>query len=292
MEKYAIDMMEYLEIPKEAQELFVKISDKLKHNAEYTNARKTYMNYVDSEESIEIFCGLIENIAKDIDEHYYSVSFVFILESLDEARARYVEIGAGEEIFIASVMDLKYKFDECLTNYEVYGTFVLWWFRRLLRASIFIIGKFNYEIVPFKYDRYEKDGFVVNKGDKVLNIHIPPGGGMDKESRLNSYQRAAKFYKEVLNIEPRAFVCSSWLLSSANREILPPTSNIVDFMGDFDIIDEEERQTFPDAWRIFGKASQFPPGEWPEDTTLRKGYKKWILDGKYATTAYGVRIIN
>ncbi len=291
MEKYAIEIMQYLEIPEDAQKFFTEVSDKLKGNVEYMNARKTYMNYVDSEESIGVFCGLIENIAKDIDEHYYSVSFVFILESLNEARERYLEIGATEEIFLASVKDLRYKLDECLTNYDVYGTFVLWWFRRLLSASIFRIGKFNYEIIPFKYDRYEKDGVVINKDDLVLNVHIPPGGGMDKESRLDSYNKAVEFYKNVLNIKPKAFVCGSWLLSCINREILPPTSNIIGFMDDFDIIDETEHKSFPFGWRIFGKKSKLPPTEWTENTTLQKGYKKWILDGKYATTAYGVRII-
>ena len=188
-------------------------------------------------------------------------------------------------------MDLKYKFDECLENYGIYGTFVFWWFRRLLRASIFIIGKFNYETIEFRYDRYEKDGVVINKGDTVLNVHIPPGGGMDKESRLASYEKAAKFYKDVLNIDVKAFFCGSWLLSSVNREILPPRSNIIGFMDDFDIFDEKERKSFDFSWRIYGTAYTLPASEWPEDTTLRKGYKKWILDGKCATTGYGVRLI-
>lgn len=291
MNQYAVEMMVYLDIPKDAQAFFKKIYDKLKDNSKYIKARREYMNYVNSEEDIGVFCNIIENIAKEIDEHYYSVSFVFILESLVEVRERYKAIGASEEIYLASIMDLKYKFDECLTNHGVYGTFVLWWFRRLLRASIFIIGKFNYETIEFRYDRYEKDGVVINKGDTVLNVHIPPGGGMDKVSRLSSYEKAARFYKEVLNIQPKAFVCSSWLLSHVNREVLPSTSNIIGFMGDFDIIEEKEHKTFPFSWRIFGKASTLPVNEWPEDTTLQKGYKKWILDGKYPTTGYGVRII-
>lgn len=291
MDKYAIEMMKHLKIPQDAQELFVNISDKLKDNADYKKARCEYMNYVDSEENIEVFCKSIENIAGEIAEHYYSVGFVFMLESLGEVHNRYLEIGAGEEIYLATIMDLKYKFDECLINHGVYGTFVLWWFRRLLRASIFIIGKFNYETVGFRYDRYEKDGVVIKKDDTVLNVHIPPGGGMDKENRLDSYNRAEKFYKEVLKIKPKAFVCSSWLLSSVNREILPPKSNIVSFINDFDIVEEKEYDGIPFGWRIFGKASELPPGEWPEDTTLRKGYKEWILDGKRATYAYGVRTI-
>jgi len=291
MKKYEVEMMEYLEIPEDAQNLFIKISDKLKSSAEYINVRKTYMNYVGSEEDIGVFCNIIENIAKEIDEHYYSVSFVFILESLVEVRERYKAIGASEEIYLASIMDLKYKFDECLTNHGVYGTFVLWWFRRLLRASIFIIGRFNYEAIEFGSDRYEKDGVVINKGDTVLNLHIPPCGGMSDEVRIDSYNKAADFYRDVLNITAKAFICRSWLLSSVNREILPPTSNIIAFMGDFDIIEENEQKTFPFSWRIFGKASTLPVNEWPEDTTLQRGYKKWILDGNYATTGYGVRII-
>lgn len=47
-------------------------------------ARRNYMNYADSDEEMVVFCGIIENIAKDIDERYYSVSYVFMLECLEE----------------------------------------------------------------------------------------------------------------------------------------------------------------------------------------------------------------
>ncbi len=291
MEKYAVKMMEYLDIPQEAQEFFIKTSDKLNRNEEYICVRKNYMNYVDGKENMDGLCNILENIANEIDEHYYCVGYVFLLECLEEVRARYEKIGADKKIFLATVMDLKYKFDECLNTKGIYGTFVFKWFGRLLKAAIFLIGRFNFETAEFEYDRYEKDGVVINKGDIVLNIHIPPGRGMTEEGRQESYREAAKFFKDVLNINPKAFVCSSWLLSSANRKILPLKSNILGFMNDFDIIDEKEHTDFPFSWRIYGKAAELPAREWPEDTTIQKGYKKWILDGNYATTAYGVRII-
>ena len=50
-----------------------------------------------------------------------------------------------------------------------------------------------------------------------------------------------------------AFCCHSWLLFPENREILPETLNMVDFIGDFYIYDSEEYDVFHDKWRVFAK---------------------------------------
>ena len=77
------------------------------------------------------------------------------------------------------------------------------------------------------------------------------------------------------------FCCHSWLLFPKNREILPETLNMVDFIGDFYIYDSEEYDVFHDKWRVFAKDFEKPNSELPEDTTQRRCLKKkWLLTAK------------
>ena len=87
-------------------------------------------------------------------------------------------------------------------------------------------------------------------------------------------------------------VCGSWLLYPPYRGILSPTSNVVSFAGDWDILSSQESEEFHDAWRVFGAASKLPPEQWPEDTSMRRAYKKWILEGHKAGSGFGVLLFD
>ena len=55
---------------------------------------------------------------------------------------------------------------------------------------------------------------VLTPSTKVINVHIPRTlTPLDKESREDSYRRAAEFFKGELGGAPTVFVCHSWLLS-------------------------------------------------------------------------------
>ena len=72
-------------------------------------------------------------------------------------------------------------------------------------------------------------------------IHIPSSGEpFDREARLASYKMAYDFFREELAGGPLVCVCHSWLLYPGYKEVLKPTSNIVSFMGDFDIVEAED----------------------------------------------------
>ena len=60
-------------------------------------------------------------------------------------------------------------------------------------------------------------------------------------------------------------------------------------MDDFEIFDSSEHEGFGDDWRVFGHYTDFPLEEWPEDTSLRKAYKKWLTDGN--PTGHGCGVI-
>ena len=68
------------------------------------------------------------------------------------------------------------------------------------------------------------------------------------------------------------------------------TLNMVDFLGDFYIYDSEEYDVFHDKWRVFAKDCEKPNSELPEDTTQRRCFKKWLLDGKKTGAGAGIFI--
>ena len=127
----------------------------------------------------------------------------------------------------------------------------------------------------------------------MKSVHIPSSGEpFDQAARLASYKKAYQFFKEELQGGPLVCVCGSWLLYPPYRGILSPTSNVVSFAGDWDILSSQESEEFHDAWRVFGAASKLSPEQWPEDTSMRRAYKKWILEGHKAGSGFGVLLFD
>lgn len=65
--------------------------------------------------------------------------------------------------------------------------------------------------------------------DPVIHLHIPADGPLLPEQALESCRKMLKFHREVLQREPKAFVCESWLLDPMFAQLLPETSNILKF---------------------------------------------------------------
>lgn len=288
MNNFTVEMMERLSLPADAKELFYRLSEKLSENEEYLEYVKGYEG--DSEKTEHILLRL-EEMAEPTGESKYSAYFVFFLECLEGLYNKYIARGLPLEVFYDSVEDLKYKFDECLEVEGVYGTFVPTWYPRFYRVDRFKLGRLQYEVKPYPYDRYEKDGIVILKDEPVLNIHIPSCGPLKREERESSYKKAVEFYGKYFNFLPKAFICNSWLLYPDHLDFLNPDSNIIDFMKDFDIISKEDKE-FLYAWRIFGKsAKNLPVEEWSEKTSLQKAYKSRVLSGGKTGVGFGVKTV-
>ena len=176
-------------------------------------------------------------------------------------------------------------------NNGIWGTFVASWYSWFYTMHRFKLGRLQYEAVHFSGDTpVTVGGYTVKPGDTVYNMHIPSCGSLNRAARIESYKKAYEFYKKDLDGKPMVFRCHSWLLFPKNREILPETLNMVDFIGDFYIYDSEEYDVFHDKWRVFAKDFEKPNSELPEDTTQRRCFKKWLLDGKKTGAGAGIFI--
>ena len=154
----------------------------------------------------------------------------------------------------------------------------------------FALGRFQYVLRYSDRETFTSpSGFVVNKGDPYLEFHIPSSGiPLTDEVRNDSYRRAWEFFKDQFGDKPVYLSTSSWLIYPAHKLFLSEKSNIRKFIDDFDICFANPKDNFGDRWRLYGRYADLPVEEWPEDTSMRRDFKKWILSGNKTGNAWGL----
>lgn len=222
--------------------------------------------------------------------HKYSAELLIFILFSKHLRELYKQSGISDKIWFDSMCDLKWKLWECKAVKGSWGSFVAGWFPGFFNLTRFALGRLQFEIVEFDGE-YEKDGKKLKKGDKVVNVHIPRTlTPLDKESRDDAYAQAAEFFSGMTDGAPISFVCSSWLLYPEAEKILPAHSNIRGFMADYDIIRSkvDEEGDYHNMWRLFDMDFTGDFKDYPEDSSLRRAYKKFLLDGNRTGSGYGV----
>ncbi|MBQ7830967.1 MAG: hypothetical protein IJ393_02695 [Clostridia bacterium] len=88
------------------------------------------------------------------------------------------------------------------------------------------------------------------------------------------------------------FVCHSWLLYTPTLEIFPKHSNTYRFSHEFDVLWDEHNKVgeYSSAWRLFDMDYTGNVNDYPEDTSLRRAYKQYLLDGGTTGAGFGVII--
>ena len=292
MIEYVLSFMDELGFDKEAVESLS------------ADIEKIYAN----EEAKALFAGAIDDYERDIHSNYtelreaakrageivgvhaYSAELLLFICFSKHLRELYRLRGISDRIWFDSMSDLKWKLWECKAVKGIWGSFVAGWFPGFFNLTRFALGRLQFEIVAFDGE-YEKNGKALKKGDKVINVHIPRTlTPLDKESRDDAYAQAAEFFKNMTDGAPIAFVCSSWLLYPEAEKILPAHSNIRGFMADYDMIRSKVNGEgeYGDMWRLFDMDYTGDFNDYPEDSSLRRAYKKFLLDGNRTGSGYGV----
>lgn len=243
-------------------------------------------------------CALTEELLKSLSQQsgisHYTLWMLLLIEAAAPMERVFAEKHIPQKLFWETFSDLRCKALECYENYGVWGTFVAFWYPIFYSQDIVKLGRMEYENAVYRREEpYEKNGILLQKGDPVKHIHIPSSGEpFSREARLASYKKAYEFFREELQGRPLACLCHSWLLDPAIPHILPESSNIVSFQKDFHIISTEESAEFHDCWRVFGAASQRPLEQLPEDTSMRRAFKKYLLSGGKTSEGLGVLLFD
>ena len=241
--------------------------------------------------SFESMLNKVRELSERVGVHVYTADLVLAICFTRGLKKHYINAGISLDIWKNSVLDLRYKLDECICVKGIIGSFVARWFSGFFDLTRFALGRLQFEIVSFGAE-YETEGLRLSHDSKLINVHIPrTGARLDRESTLESYRLAKEFFLPKLGDNP-VFVCSSWLLFPRHKQMLRPGSNLISFIGDYTLIASGEYADYGEVWRLFDTAYDGDPTHLPADSSLRRSYLELIKDGEKTGWGKGIFTFN
>lgn len=190
-----------------------------------------------------------------------------------QTRKMYQQSGIPESVFTATLRCFPRFVGEHMASFGRYGFDRAFWTPRQIGMQLFRIDELEYELI-------EKNG------TRTIGLHIPSDAHIQTDNVKASCQKARSFLKCYFpKYQDAPITCESWLLSPALMQVLPPTSNIRRFQELFiiDKVDEEANDVL--EW-VF-KRTDLPYESLPEDTSLQRSLKQYLLDGKKVGIGFG-----
>lgn len=289
MRQYLQDFMESYDYPREAVDTLLAAFDVLKENADFQVLLETYEK--DRFCDYKAMLAKCKEIAVVTGIHTYTVEFLMFMCFSRRLKETYLENGYSEALWQQSMLDLKCKMMVCKKVKNIWGMFVAFWYDGFFRMERFGLGRMEFELFPFPLEYYEKDGKYLRKGDTVINCHIAQTGEpLSPDLVEDALRQAAAFYKDSFTGKPIPFFCESWLIYSKMDDLLPERSNIRSFKERFEIIHDHlyEKGDYSEMWRLYNMDFTGDLNDFPGDSTLRRNYKQFLLDGGQVGEGYGV----
>lgn len=185
----------------------------------------------------------------------------------------YDSLGISSEIYIATLKCFPRFIEEHFESYGTYGFDRDFWTMREISGHLFRLGALEFELT-------------VEDGAKAVHIHIPSDADLSCRARRSSYTAARTFISRFFPAYADApFLCTSWLLSPALKECLPESSRILSFQSEYEVT-----EIFPDHDQFLTwvyKRPNVPLADLPEDTSLQRNLKKYLLAGRKVGEAAG-----
>jgi len=121
---------------------------------------------------------------------------------------------------------------------------------------------------------------VLQRGDHVLDTHIPGGGGFLPERCRDSMRQAAAFFARYFPEQPFAgFGCMSWILNPQWHVVYKAENNMTKW--------QQEMYLFPiqsggrDGLHFLFATQDVDLATAPRDTSMRRAVLDWLLAGKW-----------
>lgn len=284
---YLKDFMQWCEYPPEAVDSLMQDYERLHRHA---HAARVFHSLVDLFDRDLLFnytaaLEMLTDAAEAAGVPWQAVHLLFCLCLSRHTKEMYDARGIGEDVFRMSMLDMRWKLMECRKRFGIWGAIAGRWFERFFRLTRFALGRLQFEPDFARHD-VTLGGHTLQKGDVVINMHIPSCGPLTREACLDSFRQAAAFFRELFPGRPVAFMCSSWLLYPEHEVILPESSNIRGFMDFFHMV-ETRTDNGGDLWRIFYVDDYSDLNALPQETSLQRAYVKMLQEGKPSGSGVG-----
>lgn len=289
---YLQDLMTQLVFPLDAQKTFIDAFDCILGDKTAAAWFSCLLQQYDDSEccSYKQMLTEVKAMGKALKIHEYTVSLLLFLCMAEKLRCRYIEREIDESIYDNSILDLRYKLEECRLVYGVNGSFVASWFHKFFDLTRFALGRLQFEMTVTK-EPYQISGIELPAGSKAINVHIPrTGTKLAHQDVLKSYHMAAKLFADEFKSQPTVFTCYSWLLDPWNLTVLLPGSNLAAFINDFKTVDTGNYDGYGELWRLFDCLCTEDLSSLPRDSSLRCAYADRIERGDPIAWGRGIFI--
>lgn len=237
---------------------------------DYENVKDELEQLLTFETSQEALIRLKEKLGEDQCGIKILTCMVRCLESTYN---QYSKLGIPEHMFIATMNCFPRFIEEHKVSYGTYGFDRDWWTTRQIGMKLFRIGELEYELFS-------------ESEEKLISVHIPSNARLTiincRESYVDSQKFIRTFYPEFIE---SSYICNSWLLSPALKELLPSTSNIIAFQEAFEVTEWNREEDDYMEWVYKKKFDDYK--ELPEDSSLQRNIKKHLLRGGFIGAALG-----
>ena len=200
---------------------------------------------------------------------------IYVLGYLaDFVLERNLERGISREITVQTLKDVNVWIENYEKQYGDIGLAEFHWLIFHYTSRLFRLGRLQFQLMVADA--------AIPTGDFVIETHIPQGDPLNIEQCMLSFGMATKFFETYFpEYKADYFMCHSWLLNPRISDVLNESSNIVRFMSlwnKYDIPSDDSAQAIE---RVFGFGfKQEELAFAPENTTLQKALKEYLLSGK------------
>lgn len=185
----------------------------------------------------------------------------------------YQKRGIPKEVYFNTMKFYTRTIEEEKKIYDKWTFQTLDWGYRQLFLKIFRLNSLEFELL----DRNE---------DKEIHIHIPGDSVLSREAKDKTYKNLQNFLNEFFpNFKNIPIFCESWLLSPLLGNLLSPDSNLLAFQQDFTLLTTNIDDDSFIKWLFWTTNKDY--GKFPENTSLQKKVKAFILDGGKIGTGSG-----
>ena len=173
-------------------------------------------------------------------------------------------------------------------TFGFYGFDRDFWIGRILSASLFRLGTLEFEMANCPNNEMLKD--YASEGDKLISVHIPSDALMTQENLNDSYNMALSFFEKYFpEYSNKIMYCQSWLLDPALKNLLPANSKILKFQSEYKIINVSNEDSQFMTWIFKKKFDDY--SLLPENTSLQKSVKSFLLSGGNISLATGIKLL-
>ncbi|WP_285121691.1 MULTISPECIES: acyltransferase domain-containing protein [Lactococcus] len=195
----------------------------------------------------------------------------------------YVPQGISYEIYIDTMKCFTRFLEETrkiISSYKFNRGFWTW---RYTSGLIYRIQELEFEMVTPPH----KDKAARLAGKKYISVHIPSDANLSHEIISKNYLEAKYFLKKYFaSYDQTPFASSTWLLSPKLKDWLKEESNLRLFADDYDVVNTNHDSDEGVPW-VFNSISA-DILNYPEETSLQKVAKKWMVAGGHIGSALGI----